>query len=264
MEYANYLGVPPIIYNEDDTYEKVTDLIRSIIDQYIPALEGRSSGYAYMYAHDFTVYFYNYEPLAGAEYIEIPRWVKNSKSCVNIKNDDDKCFLWCHLRHHHPSSNNNPNRISDFMPYENDLNISMLTFPVSDPRQIKKFDLANNTSILVLYIQDDLIKPYYVPKNDKGGPMDLGMVVNKENKVPFILINDLSRLLSCKFGLDRKTYYCRKCLYTTKYEHMIVSHQCYDGKGTIEFLSKTIKLPNKKGLHSVNTLTRTPIFSSNY
>ena len=32
-------------------------------------------------------------------YIELPSKIQNSKSCVNIKNKDDRCFLWCHLLH---------------------------------------------------------------------------------------------------------------------------------------------------------------------
>ena len=32
-------------------------------------------------------------------YIELPSRIKNSKSCVKIKNQDDRCFLWCHLLH---------------------------------------------------------------------------------------------------------------------------------------------------------------------
>ena len=37
---------------------------------------------------------------------------KNSmKGLINIKNDDDKCFLWCHVRHLH-QSNKNPQRIT--------------------------------------------------------------------------------------------------------------------------------------------------------
>ena len=30
-------------------------------------------------------------------YIELPQKIKNTKSCVNIKNKDSKCFLWSHL-----------------------------------------------------------------------------------------------------------------------------------------------------------------------
>jgi len=63
LEYGNYAGVPPIVYNEDDIYEKVTDLIKSIIDQYIPDMD-RESGYTYKQALDFSVYFYNYEAIS--------------------------------------------------------------------------------------------------------------------------------------------------------------------------------------------------------
>ena len=37
---------------------------------------------------------------------------KNSmKGLINIKNDDDKCFLWCHVRHLN-QTNKNPQRIT--------------------------------------------------------------------------------------------------------------------------------------------------------
>ena len=32
--------------------------------------------------------------IAGKSFIELPLWIKNKKACVNIKNDDDKCFKW--------------------------------------------------------------------------------------------------------------------------------------------------------------------------
>ena len=36
-------------------------------------------------------------------YIELPNELKNSKKgLVNIKNNDNKCFLWCHIRHLNP------------------------------------------------------------------------------------------------------------------------------------------------------------------
>jgi len=49
----------------------------------------------------------------------------------------------------------------------------MLTFPVSEPKQIDKFDIVNKTSTLILYIQDEVVKPYYVPKNDNGDPVKI-------------------------------------------------------------------------------------------
>ena len=41
-----------------------------------------------------------YSPLIGSTYIELPDKIKNPmKSLINIKNSDNKCFLWCHIRH---------------------------------------------------------------------------------------------------------------------------------------------------------------------
>ena len=42
-------------------------------------------------------------PLSGSTYIELPRRLRNSmKGLINIKNNDNKCFLWCHIRHLNP------------------------------------------------------------------------------------------------------------------------------------------------------------------
>ena len=39
-------------------------------------------------------------PLKGNSYIDLPIGLKHPrKGLINIKNYDQKCFLWCHLRH---------------------------------------------------------------------------------------------------------------------------------------------------------------------
>ena len=41
-----------------------------------------------------------YSSLVGSTYIELPCGLKNSKKgLINIKNNNNKCFLWCHIRH---------------------------------------------------------------------------------------------------------------------------------------------------------------------
>ena len=41
-----------------------------------------------------------YRPLWGSSYISLPEKLKNPrKGLINIKNKDQKCFLWCHVRH---------------------------------------------------------------------------------------------------------------------------------------------------------------------
>ena len=44
-----------------------------------------------------------YIPLIGSKYIELSDKLKNPmKGLINIKNNDNKCFLWCHIGHLNP------------------------------------------------------------------------------------------------------------------------------------------------------------------
>ena len=52
-----------------------------------------------------------YKPLYGSSYIELPMELRNpKKGLINIKNKDDECFIWCHIRHLN-SQEKNPQRI---------------------------------------------------------------------------------------------------------------------------------------------------------
>ena len=73
-----------------------------------------------------------YNPLRGSTYIELPDKLKNPmKGLINIKNNDNKFFLWCHIRHlslvkAHPEkiTKKDKNMI-------NDLGYEGIKFPVS-------------------------------------------------------------------------------------------------------------------------------------
>ena len=44
-----------------------------------------------------------YQSFHGSSYIDLPEELKNSaKGLINIKNKDDKCFRWCHIKHLNP------------------------------------------------------------------------------------------------------------------------------------------------------------------
>ena len=52
-----------------------------------------------------------YRSLAGSFYMGLPAELKSPrKELTNIKNKDQKCFLWCHNRHINPSKEH-PERI---------------------------------------------------------------------------------------------------------------------------------------------------------
>ena len=44
-----------------------------------------------------------HKPLIGSSYIKLSAALKSPKTgIINIKNNDQKCFLWCHFRHINP------------------------------------------------------------------------------------------------------------------------------------------------------------------
>ena len=52
-----------------------------------------------------------YRPLSGSCYMNLPVELKSpKKGLINIKNKDQKSFLWCHVRHINPSKEH-PERI---------------------------------------------------------------------------------------------------------------------------------------------------------
>ena len=52
-----------------------------------------------------------YKPINGSSYIELPMNLRNpKKGLINIKNKDNECFRWCHIRHLNPQKKD-PRRI---------------------------------------------------------------------------------------------------------------------------------------------------------
>ena len=54
-----------------------------------------------------------YRPLSGSSYMNLPVELRNPRTgLINIKNKDQKCFSWCHVRHINPSKEH-PERIGN-------------------------------------------------------------------------------------------------------------------------------------------------------
>ena len=73
-----------------------------------------------------------YRPLVGSSYIDLPIESKHPrKELINIKNNDQKCFLWCHIRHINPVKD--PRRITRIdRDFANNLNYDRIEFPVQE------------------------------------------------------------------------------------------------------------------------------------
>ena len=90
-----------------------------------------------------------YTPLHGSSYMELPMELRNpKKGLINIKNKDDKCFRWCHIRHFNSQEKNRQriNKVDKEM--INELNYDGIDFPLSQ-KHYNKVEKQNNIRINV-------------------------------------------------------------------------------------------------------------------
>ena len=73
-----------------------------------------------------------YKPLNGSSYLELPTELGNSKKgLINMKNEDEECFRWCHIRHLNPKTKY-PERIKkEDKKMINELNYDGIDLPLS-------------------------------------------------------------------------------------------------------------------------------------
>ena len=91
-----------------------------------------------------------YNLLRGETWIPLPKELANKNAIINMKNKDNKCFLWCVLTALNLSKNNPQRLDKELMGKENTLNMEGIEYPVS-LKDLNKFEKQNpSISITVL------------------------------------------------------------------------------------------------------------------
>ena len=80
----------------------------------------------------------NYISITAYQPLHLPTELKNSKKgLITIKNKDDECFRWCHVRHLNPQEKD-PQRIKrDNKQFIEKLDCTDIVFPVSQKQYNK-------------------------------------------------------------------------------------------------------------------------------
>ena len=59
----------------------------------------KGSGWYFKKVISLEIHIVEYKPMRGGTYIPFPEFIKKKNAITNIKNEDDKCFLWSVLRY---------------------------------------------------------------------------------------------------------------------------------------------------------------------
>ena len=138
-----------------------------------------------------------YRPLSGSSYISLPVELKSPrKRLINTKNKDQKCFLWCHVRHINPSKKHperirkidkklvkhitNPEKITE----EDKELISNLDYDeiefLVQKKDFSKIEVNSNICINVFCYKDELVFPIYVSDQKFEDSMDLLLLIDDD------------------------------------------------------------------------------------
>ena len=101
--YLNSFVKTVINYDFDDSIDKSFSEILFRLDNWI----NEGSGWVIERVNDQYLNISQYAPLVGSSFIELPKELKNpEKGLINLRNTDNECFMWCHVRDLNPVSDN--------------------------------------------------------------------------------------------------------------------------------------------------------------
>ena len=124
----------------------------------------------------------------------MPNELKNSKKgLINIKNDNNKCFLWCHIRHSNFVEKNPQIITKEDKEIVSKLNYQGIKFPVSR-KDYCKVEKQNNICINVFCYKSKLTYPVYLSNQGFKYCIDLLLISNK-NKSYYVYIKDFNRFM---------------------------------------------------------------------
>ena len=134
-----------------------------------------------------------YTPLRGSSYIKLPKELRNPmKGLINLQNEDEKCFLWCHVRKLNPIKRN-PQRITlKDEELAKTLDYSGISFPISY-KDYNKIEKQNQININV-FGYSSFINPIHTSKEKYKDHIEV-LYIEEGEKSHYVLIQDFNRLM---------------------------------------------------------------------
>ena len=168
------------------------------------------------------------------------------KGLINIKDNDQKYLLWCHVRHINPLKEH-PERILKIdKEIACNLNYDGIEFPVEE-KDFKKIDEQNNICINVFCYENELVFPIYVCDNKFEDCMDLLLLID-DDKSHYACIKDFNTFMFHKAKNKNKKWFCRRYLQWFSGENILIKHKedclSINGVQSVDVEEGTIKFKN--------------------
>ena len=211
------------IMKGSDTDEIIELLFESFLKIYELNLQEKMKGSDFAFdGVNFFYYDFNKTSInRGGSHIDSPQWLKNKKSTINPKNNDDKCFQYAvTLALNLNSIDNHPERISKIKPFINKYNWKDIDFPAIS-KDWKKFESNNEIALNILYVPHNTKKiniAYKSKHNLTREKKVILLMIGNGEKWHYLVIKNLSGLLKGITSNHVGDFYCLNCFcaYSTK------------------------------------------------
>ena len=224
-----------IITESTDPHEIYKEMIDEIEEEINKIEQAEGSGWVFVEVESLALHADKWSPINGSSYIDLPKELKNRKAIINMKNEDNKCFLWCVLRVLNPKDRDAERIDKDLKSKENTLNMEGIPYPV-EFKDINRFEKQNpDISISILgYSKDERVYPLRISKYTKSKKEDerkhniiLLLIKNGENS-HYCIVKNLSALLSTQINKHgHKLYFCLNCLNSYDCPEKLEHHKEY-------------------------------------
>ena len=209
-----------IITEETDPYEIYQEMSDEIEEEVRKVEEAEGSGWVFVEVIDLTLHTDTWDPLNASSYIDLPKALKDKKALINMKNEDNKCFLWSVLRALNPKNKNAERIDKDLISKQDTLNMEGIKYPV-DFKGVDRFEHLNpDISISILGYNNDektyplRISKYTKCKKENGRKYDIVLLLIKDGENShYCLVKNLSALLTSQINKHKSSlYFCLNCL----------------------------------------------------
>ena len=215
-------SITTTILNEFDIRDFYDQAVEEILNR-IARWISKGSGWVIERILNFFLNIVSYVPLKGRSYLPLPEELRNSrKGLINIKNDDNECFRWCHVRHLNPLRHHNERITQKDREIAKTLDYSGVTFPVTI-RDIGKIEKQNKININV-FGYDEYVFPIRNSKAEHGETLNV-LLIEGETGQHYVYIKDFNRLNYDITKSHHRKHFCLHCLQPFTSEVRLEAHK---------------------------------------
>ena len=240
------IRVDPVRITEGTDIKTLYEDIKNQIDRQVDLLQDtEGSGWEFEELDNIDILTVRYDPLRASKWIPLPKKIKDKKAVINIKNNDDNCFMWCVARAISPTEHNAQRTDKKLKEAAKTLNMKGIRAPTPID-DIYKFENQNpDFSIVVLGL--DKYDKIIVLKDseytiERKNFVLLLMIKDEEKNTHYTLVNNDSRLLSDQLSNHKEgKFICWNCInfFNEKEKFLIHREYCKNNNPCI------IKMPEE-------------------